>query len=216
MRIGTRSILFGVHQFLLHPLLAAWAWWRLYGFPFDLRLWVAFAVHDLGYWGKPNMDGPEGERHVEWGARLMGRLFGPEWADFSRNHSRFYARQNGRPFSRLCVADKYLICLVPPWLYLALSRASGELYEYMRGAGTRTPAGGPGKYAHMGLRTGTEYQWFEDVQRYVGAWCREHRDGRTDTWTGRYRHLPSPPRSEPLRDVAGLAEGLKAAGNLNP
>lgn len=75
MKIGTRSILFGAHQFLIHPLFVALAWWRLYGFPWDPRLWVAFLVHDLGYWGKPNMDGPEGEDHPRLGASIMGKLF---------------------------------------------------------------------------------------------------------------------------------------------
>lgn len=75
MKIGTKSVLFGAHQFLIHPLFVAAAWWRLYGFPRDPRLWVAFFIHDLGYIGKPNMDGPEGEAHPELGARIMGELF---------------------------------------------------------------------------------------------------------------------------------------------
>lgn len=75
MRIGTRSVLFGAHQFILHPIFVFIAWWMLYGFPRDPRLWVAFIVHDLGYLGKPNMDGPEGETHPELGARIMRWLF---------------------------------------------------------------------------------------------------------------------------------------------
>jgi len=71
MKIGTKSVLFGAHCFLLHPIFVAVAWTKLYGFPLDLRIWIAFFVHDLGYWGKPNMDGPEGETHVELGAMLM-------------------------------------------------------------------------------------------------------------------------------------------------
>lgn len=71
MRIGTKSVLFGAHCFFLHPWFVALAWWKLYGFPRDPRLWVAFFVHDLGYIGKPNMDGPEGETHPEFGARVM-------------------------------------------------------------------------------------------------------------------------------------------------
>lgn len=31
MRIGTRSVLFGVHCFLIHPLLVALAWWKVHG-----------------------------------------------------------------------------------------------------------------------------------------------------------------------------------------
>ncbi len=75
MKIGTKSVLFGAHQFLIHPLFVALAWWQLYGFPWDVRLWVAFFVHDLGYIGKPNMDGEEGEEHPWLGAVIMGRLF---------------------------------------------------------------------------------------------------------------------------------------------
>ena len=75
MKVGTKSVIFGVHCFLIHPWFVAMAWWRLYGFPWDPRLWVAFFVHDLGYWGKPNMDGPEGEMHPALGGRIMHFLF---------------------------------------------------------------------------------------------------------------------------------------------
>ena len=81
MKLGTKSVLFGVHCFFLHPWFVAVAWWKLYGFPWDPHLWVAFAVHDLGYLGKPNMDGMEGETHVELGARIMAFLFGNAWGD---------------------------------------------------------------------------------------------------------------------------------------
>lgn len=77
MKIGTKSVLFGAHQFLLHPIFVAVAWWHLYGFPWAPRLWVAFIVHDLGYLGKPNMDGKEGESHPHLGAQIMGWLFDP-------------------------------------------------------------------------------------------------------------------------------------------
>jgi hypothetical protein len=50
MKIGTRSLLFGAHQFLLHPLCVAIAWTMLYGFPTDPRLWMAFLIHDAGYY----------------------------------------------------------------------------------------------------------------------------------------------------------------------
>lgn len=80
--VGTRSVLYGAHCWFLHPWFVAWAWWKLYGFPWDPRLWVAFFVHDLGYVGKPNMDGPEGEEHPRLGARIMAALFdGVAWKD---------------------------------------------------------------------------------------------------------------------------------------
>lgn len=176
MRIGTKSILFGVHQFAVHPWIVAMAWWCLYGFPWDPRLWMAFFLHDLGYVGKPNMDGIEGETHPEFAARIMAALFGQEWGDFTLFHSRFYAKKLGRPFSRLCVADKLAISLTPRWLYLVQARSTGELGEYMRGTAARTPAG-----------SRKPYEWLTDVQRYCRAWAFEHRDGKKDLWTGTQR-----------------------------
>lgn len=182
MSIGTRSVLFGAHCFLLHPWFVLAAWWRLYGCPWDPRLWLAFIVHDLGYIGSPNMDGPEGERHIEFGARVMGALCGQRWADLCRYHSRYTAKRDGKPFSRLCVADKLAIVLTPAWLYLPMVRASGEIREYMALAQTRTAAGEP-KYASARLDTSSEGRWYADVQEYLRRWVEEHGDGRTDTWT---------------------------------
>lgn len=128
--MGTRSLLYGAHQFALHPLFLAVAWTKLYGFPRDPRLWVAFLVHDLGYWGKPNMDGPEGQRHPELGGRIMARLFGQSWGDFTRLHSRYYARREGCEPSPLCAADKLVLLVTPRWLYLPMVQATGEAEEY--------------------------------------------------------------------------------------
>jgi hypothetical protein len=79
MKVGTKSVLYGAHCFLIHPIFVAAAWIKLYGFPWDPRLWIAFFVHDLGYWGKPNMDGSEGETHPELGAKIMHFLFDWEY-----------------------------------------------------------------------------------------------------------------------------------------
>ena len=205
MKVGTKSILFGAHQFLIHPWFVAAAWSKLYGFPWDPRLWVAFFVHDLGYWGKPNMDGPEGERHVLFGARVMGWLFdrrghttvhrfahvpSRDWPDaapstwylFTLLHSRFIAMRLRIPFSRLCVADKLAIALTPAWLYLPLARATGEIKEYMKLAEARTAAGEP-KYASMQVSTSAERRWFEDVREYLRRWVEVHKDGCSDKWT---------------------------------
>src|SRR4051812_14945623 len=155
--VGPRSVLWGAHCFFIHPWFVAAAWWRLYGAPRDPRLWLAFLVHDWGYWGKRNMDGPEGERHVELGARIMTTLFdwpwlpkslwpfaavkkwvvvnydrgdlwwAGPWGQFCLFHSRFYAKRASQPVSRLCMADKLAIALTPAWLYLPVARLSGEL-----------------------------------------------------------------------------------------
>lgn len=154
MTVGTKSILFGVHCFAIHPVVVAMAWIKLFGFPFDPRIWLAFFVHDLGYLGKPNMDGDEGVKHVEFGARIMG-LFGRDWEDFTRFHSRSYAEKHDVPFSRLCVADKFAICIEPYWFYMMRATASGEIHEYMLSAGIYT-----------------KKEWFAEIQDYMGKWVR--------------------------------------------
>ncbi len=200
MKVGTRSVLFGAHAFWLHPWFVALAWWRLYGFPWDPRLWVAFFVHDLGYWGKPNMDGPEGEEHPLWGAAVMLVLFGERWSRFVYYHSRFLAKRDGEPFSRLCVADKLAVALEPAWLYLPRVILSGEIREYMALAGARNPdskyAGEPPtKYESMGLDLSTRRAWFRNMTEYLRSWVEEHRDGRQDTWT---------PELRTARDASGV------------
>lgn len=129
--IGTRSLLIGAHCCLLHPWFVALGWWKLYGFPRDPRLWIAFVVHDWGYWGLPDMDGALGQQHPELGGRIMRRLFGTAWGDFTRLHSRYYAQLEGRAVSPLCAADKLATTLVPARLYLSMVRVSGELEEYL-------------------------------------------------------------------------------------
>lgn len=228
MKVGTKSVLFGVHQFLIHPWFVAWAWWKLYGFPADPRLWFAFFVHDLGYFGKPNMDGPEGERHVELGARIMHRLFdrgnsGYEWFEWSHPgrgvpwrmngrgsqiekmlldgwivgqhfespngftllrrpvpntswrdlclyHSRFYAKRDNAKYSRLCVADKLAIAMMPAWMYLPLARLTGELHEYMQRGGNTLGYTNPVK-------------WYAAVREWCREWAFNHKNGMDDTET---------------------------------
>jgi len=187
--VGARSVLFGAHQFLIHPFFLWLAWWKLYGFPTNPRLYVAFFVHDLGhlFYNSPNMDGVEGERHVEWGAAVMERWFGPFWGDFCRYHSRFRAKQDGQPFSPLCVADKLACALEPWWLYLPRVILSGEIHEYMALAGGKNGskyAGEPnGTYVVQQLATGTRRSWHRGMTAYLRAWVAEHQDGRADTWT---------------------------------
>lgn len=131
MKVGTKSVLFGVHAFWIHPIVVAIAWCRLFGFPRDPRIWFAFFVHDLGYWGCADMDGTEGERHPELGAAIMRWLFGDEWGDFCLLHSRTYAKLAGRDPSKLAAADKLAWDVEPWWLYLPRAWATGELREYM-------------------------------------------------------------------------------------
>lgn len=181
MRIGTKSVLFGAHQFMIHPFFVAAAWWKLFGFPWDPRLWLAFFLHDLGYFGKPNMDGAEGETHPVFAARIMGCLFGSAWSDFVMFHSRFLAKTKGRHPSLLCVADKLSIALTPAWLYLPMVRRTREIDEYMKLTVSRGEL--DNKYASMKVRTDSQRVWFADVQEYLRRWVEAHRDGGEDLWT---------------------------------
>lgn len=188
MRMGTKSLLFGAHQFILHPIFVAYAWWRLYGFPKDPRLWVAFIVHDWGYWGKKAMDDAEGETHPILGARIMARLFGPDWGEFTLLHSRWFAKRLGKQYSKLCIADKMAIVVQPSWTYLPLVWLTGELKEYMH-------MNREARYREMGYDHSSSLAWHRSVKRYIDAWVQEHKDvDRPDSWmTGNGCAITEPP-----------------------
>lgn len=225
MNIGTKSVLFGAHCFLIHPWFVALAWWKLYGFPFDPRLWVAFFVHDLGYVGKPNMDGLEGERHPLLGARIMsmfdkgypkqrwvanvGILSDPDepvwekdgldygtWGEFTLLHSRYLAKSLGKQPSRLCAADKLAIALTPAWIYLPMVNATGEIYEYMGRAKHRTVKNTSSEERRQ-LTSTSQREWYAGVQSYLRKWAIEHRDCKPDTWT-------SDPKDREILNEAGV------------
>jgi hypothetical protein len=183
MKVGTKSVLFGAHC-LIHPLYVALAWRKLFGPPWDPRLWFAFVLHDAGYFSKPNLEGPEGERHVELGARIMTRLFGLEWGELCAGHSRHWAKRCGRPVSRLCFADKLAFVLTPGWLYLLMTGATGELWEYMQKSRDRQ-AGAAWFTAEESacLVSPDPATWLRGLKSYTLRWIVEHLDGREDRWT---------------------------------
>jgi hypothetical protein len=184
MKVGTRSLLFGAHAFWLHPLLVGLAWARLYGWPWSPRLWFAFFLHDIGYLGAESMDDESGERHVELGAAIMKVLFGQAWGDFTAAHSRYWAKRNGLRVSRLCVADKLAFVLTPASLYLPMTRATGELREYMVRAKERQA--GSSHFTQdelMGLNSSDAGKWLRALKSYTQRWIDAHRSGAADTWT---------------------------------
>lgn len=135
MKLGTRSLLFGVHQFLLHPLLVGYAWRRVYGRWPSLRQAFCILIHDVGYFGCSDMDGPEGSEHPEMGARIADRVLGDEARRIVLFHSRVTAERHGEPISALCLPDKLSLFFYPSWLYTALALLSGELHEYQEACG---------------------------------------------------------------------------------
>lgn len=183
MRVGTKSILFGAHSFLIHPFAVFEAWRRLYGFPWDPRLWVAFAVHDLGYFARASMEGAGSEVHVELGAKVMEKLFDRRWGDLCRRHSREWCIRHGQSYSRLCVADKLAFVITPAWLYLPMARATGELAEYMALADGRQAGGKFTEAERSLLQSGGARLWLKGLKSYTARWVDEHRNERRDMWT---------------------------------
>ena len=136
MKTGTKSLLFGVHQFIWHPVTVLIAWiWLYKRFP-SWRELICMFVHDWGYWGKTNMDDEDGEKHPELGANIALKLFGDSndcyYYYLCLLHSRHYARKFGSTPSPLCWADKASIAFEPRWFYLLRARLSGELKEYRK------------------------------------------------------------------------------------
>ena len=172
MKTGTKSILFGVHQFFWHPVTVWIAWVWLYRKLPTFKESVCIVIHDWGYWGKANMDDEEGEKHPELGAKIAGWMFDyplpaapwirmTEYYDLCLLHSRHYARNAGKESSRLCWADKLSIIFEPWWLYLPRAWASGELSEY------RNMAAKAG-FISLSVSHREWYRWIQDRLSKLG------------------------------------------------
>lgn len=160
MTRGTKSILFGVHQFVWHPITVYLGWLYLYRkFP-SFWMTVAIIIHDWGYWGCEKMDDEKGEQHPVKAARLIFALvdiFSPSgeamyWFAIVKYHSRYLAAQYGVPPTALCWADKASMKFDPAWFYLLRAWLSGELAEYRANAVGKISA------------DASAWQWF--------YWCR--------------------------------------------
>jgi hypothetical protein len=129
------------------------------------------------------MDGPEGETHPELGAQIM-EMFGESWADFTRYHSKVYAKRNRVHYSRLCVADKLAVSLEPGWFYLPRIKWSGEIYEYMSMAIEGLENGTPfNDYEALLIKINDPLCWHWGIQSYMHRWAYEHKDCKPDKWT---------------------------------
>lgn len=152
-------MLFGVHAVWWHGFTVVFAWRKLYGRWPHWHEFIPAMIHDVSYWGKPNMDGPEGRLHPEGGAKLAARVvmfFKTAYLRFrtrgrrdsragaiyyalnaaldtywlSLYHSREYALMKGEEPSPLCWADKLSVIYEPAWFYILRARLSGELVEF--------------------------------------------------------------------------------------
>src|ERR1035437_1297336 len=134
MNIGTKTLLYGCHQFILHPIFVYTAWIKLYHNLPNPTETLCIIIHDWGYWGKPNLDGPEGEDHPRWAAEFIYRHALSKYGDYyalCMYHSRFQARKHLASVSRLCLPDKLGVALMPTWLWVGLGSLTHEVDEYM-------------------------------------------------------------------------------------
>ncbi len=112
----------------------------------------------------------------------MNWLFGPEWREFVLCHSRHWAERTGKPYSKLCVADKLAFVLTPAWLYLPMARASGELREYMRVSSERQLGGRVSNFELSLLKSHDPQVWLEGLKLYTQRWVKQHRNAFRDHW----------------------------------
>ena len=141
MKIGTKTLFFGCHQFIIHPLYVYIAWIKLYHKLPSIGETLAIIIHDWGYFGKGDLDGIDGEKHPEWACKFFNNIkhlwFTQNWfvkcldlSDLCLYHSRSYAKIYNAEPSKLCWADKYGTILYGKYLWTFLATISGELNEY--------------------------------------------------------------------------------------
>lgn len=137
MRVGTKSLLFGVHAFWWHPITVALAWRRVYRRWPSWRESVAIAVHDLGYWRCRTMDGADGAPHPLAGARIARLLAGDYAGRLVLGHSGRFCKMLDIWVSELCFPDKVSVLYDPAVFYMVRGMASGEIAEYSGKVGWR-------------------------------------------------------------------------------
>jgi len=156
MKTGTKSLLFGVHQFIWHPVTVLLAWHKLYGWP-NWKELVCIIIHDWGYWNCEHIDNEKGQEHPLWAARKASKWFGWEYYNFCLYHSRHLAKHLEHEPSKLCWADKLSLLYEPWWLYIPRAKLSGELKEYRENAE---------KSGHLSINK-TNREWLQWIKKYM-------------------------------------------------
>lgn len=135
MTIGTKSLLFGCHQVIIHPVFTFAGWVFLYKVKsISFQVLLAIIIHDWGYFSCKSMDGPDGGALHPF--RILCR-FGFIYNSFPKAyeeilyHSRHLSKLYEHEPSRLCWADKLGTGIMPSILWAVLAYASGEGWEYM-------------------------------------------------------------------------------------
>jgi len=112
MKEGTKSLLFGCHQFFLHPL------WVLFAWRLEYKEWpkfweiVCIFLHDVGLWGLDYLTDPyQKKAHWELGTWYGWKLFGMKGLSLIAGHTPY----SDWPKSRLWKADKRSWLVAPIW-----------------------------------------------------------------------------------------------------
>jgi len=130
MKVGTKTLLCGTHQVILHPVLMLVAFIKVHRRCPSMAEFLAIWLHDIGYWGRAGLDIKGGEEHPYAGAKLMEKLFGKHGRDLVLGHSSCTCAKEGIEKSSLYLPDKHYFLLLPPRLHWLLAILSGECEEY--------------------------------------------------------------------------------------
>jgi hypothetical protein len=206
MKTGSKSILFGIHNPIIHYMFMLSAWVKLYWGDkekltdlLDSRLHLCFLLHDIGYWGCEEMDGESGSNHPYMGANIVRKMFGDKWGNFCLFHSGTTVQTEQANYmmsgyghrpepSDLYAVDKLASALYPPWLYKLLSRWSGEWKEYAgihigakREVNDRQGIDGTIVYELFmgGYKTVTFEEWHTPAMELIRKRAYEFRDQKT-------------------------------------
>jgi hypothetical protein len=107
----------------------------------------------------------------------MRALFGPAWGEFVLCHSRYWVRRRGGQLSRLAAADKLAFAMMPWWIYMPMTLATGELAEYM--TVSRERQAGDTSFTdaeRRDLSSGNARLWLRALQSYTARWVQGHKD----------------------------------------
>jgi hypothetical protein len=79
---------------------------------------------------------------------------------------------------------KLAFVLTPPWLYLPMAKATGELGEYMLRAKERQAGSEHFTVAESAqLNSQDAREWLNGLKSYTRRWIEGHKDGGEDHWT---------------------------------
>jgi hypothetical protein len=166
MNIGTKTLLYGNHQIFIHPFFVWLAWVKCYRSLPTWREAICIFIHDWGYWGKPNIDGPEGEIHPHWAQMWAYRhldigTHAYHYSDLCAGHSVSYVKKYSYlAVSQLCLADKVGVAFMPIWMMVLLGKLTGETREYKKCS----------KYSCPGCENMTDVEFYQSIRVYY----REH------------------------------------------